>query len=203
MNLHFHKIAGITCSDVLGWAQSPQARIAQPTFSPARPGLSWKSVGLWQALGLGFKFCKPEAQSLSSGFEFYGDIRVIYTECSATSHQWDTVARFGMHQIMANAAGTNVRTKRAIVHSARVIDPSNVGEKQLPSHKTAQAREIQRLKEIEATKRSQVSTSTSHKQSIEEDCASDSEPEAVSNGQSLRQQSTPLNCCHIDAQQSA
>ncbi len=97
---------------------------------------------------------------------------------------------------MANAVGTNVRTKRAVVHSARVIDPSNVGEKQLPSHKTAQAREIQRLKDIEAAKASQASTSTSRKRGIDEDRVSGNnlnEAEAVSSGESLQRQSKHLD----------
>lgn len=51
---------------------------------------------------------------------------------------------------MATGAGVEPRSKRSGKASARVLDPVNVGKKQLSSHKAAQAEAIQKAREAEA-----------------------------------------------------
>ncbi len=54
------------------------------------------------------------------------------------------------------SAPSEPRSRRVAVPSARVVDPSNIGDKQLSFHKRAQELEIQRLQDLAAEKAAQA-----------------------------------------------
>lgn len=62
-----------------------------------------------------------------------------------------------MTKVVGSVSNSQVRTKRTVFPSLKVIDPANIGDQQLTSHKQAKEHETRRL-QAEAAKKAKKSS---------------------------------------------